>query len=68
MNGQDWRVDITDEEIRVARRLWLAAGDDDSIPVAYVARLHDDLRRLIHAQAQQIADEFRAARRTAPSD
>ncbi|HEY0117475.1 MAG TPA: hypothetical protein VGC04_01715 [Cellulomonas sp.] len=65
MGDHDLRVDVTDGDIRVARRLWLAALDDDTVPEERAVRLHDDLRRLIHAQAQQIAEEFRAAQRAA---
>ncbi len=65
MDDHDLRVDVTDEDVRVARRLWLAALDDDAVSEERTARLHDDLRRLIHTQAQQIAEEFRAARRAA---
>lgn len=67
MDELDLRVDIADADIRYSRRLWLRALDDDSVPVAYVERLHEDLRSLIHAQAQQIADDFRA-RRAAAAD
>ena len=49
----------------MARRVWLAALDDDDSTDAHLARRHDDLRRLISTQAQQIAEDFRAARRTA---
>lgn len=65
MDGHDLRVDVTDDDIRVARRLWLAALDDPEVSEDRTLRLHDDLRRLIHAQAQQIAEEFRAAQRAA---
>lgn len=63
MDGHELRIDVTDDDIRFARRLWLAALDDPTVSEDRTARLHDDLRRLIHAQAQQIADEFRAAQR-----
>ena len=65
MYGHDLRVDVTDDDIRVARRLWLGALDDPEVSEDRTLRLHDDLRRLIHAQAQQIAEEFRAAQRAA---
>lgn len=66
MDGHELRVEVTDEDIRVTRRLWLAALDDPAVPPERTARLHDDLRLLIHAQAQQIAEDFRAAQRAAP--
>ena len=56
------RVVVTDEDIAVTRRLWLAARDDDAASDTRVATLFQDLCRLISAQAQQIADDFRAAR------
>ena len=65
MNDQDLRVDVTDGDIRFARRLWLAALDDETVSEERTTQLHDDLRRLIHTQAQQIAEEFRAAARAA---
>ena len=63
MDENDLQVEITDDDIRIARRLWLAALDDASVPEDRTRTLHDDLRRLIHTQAQQIAEEFRAAQR-----
>jgi hypothetical protein len=67
MSEHDLRVDVTDDDIRLARRLWLDALDDPGVPVQRTSTLHDDLRLLIHAQAQQLAEEFRrsqlAARR-----
>ena len=65
MDGPELRVDVTDGDIRIARRLWLAALDDPDVSTERTTRLHDDLRQLIHAQAQQIAEEFRAAQRAA---
>ncbi len=56
------RVDVTDEDVAVARRLWLVARDDDGTPDARVAALFQDLCQLIGAQAQQQADDFRASR------
>lgn len=65
MDAHELRVDVTDDDIRVARRLWLAALDDPAVPEARAAAFHEDLRLLIHAQAQQIAEDFRQAHRTA---
>ena len=65
MDARDLRLDVTDDDIRVARRLWLAALDDPTVPEERTARLHEDLRLLIHAQAQQIAEDFRDAHRAA---
>lgn len=68
MDDPDLWVCVTDEDIRIARRLWLAALDDELVPVGRVTRLYDDLRCLIHAQAQQLADDFRASQRAAADD
>ena len=65
MDAHELRVDITDEDVRLARRLWLAALEDPAVSERRTARLHDDLRQLIHGQAQQIAEEFREAQRAA---
>lgn len=61
-------VVVTDDDIRAARRLWLAALDDGRVPRERVEVLHDDLRRLIHTQAQQLAESYRAARRAAADE
>lgn len=64
MESENWRIDVTDNDIRIAKRAWIAARDGDaSEPV--VDRLHEDLRMLVSAQAQQIADDFRARRAVA---
>jgi len=68
MDDQELRVIVTDEDVRIARRAWLAALDDDTTPAIRVAQLHDDLRRMIRTQAQQIAEAFRAAHRAAADD
>ncbi|BDO41303.1 hypothetical protein [Cellulomonas sp. NTE-D12] len=57
---ENLRVDVTDQDISTARSLWVAARDGDADD-ARVALLFQDLFRLISAQAQQIADDFRAA-------
>jgi uncharacterized protein YecT (DUF1311 family) len=61
MESESWRIEVTDSDIRVAKRAWIAARDGDA-PEAAVDRLYEDLRMLISAQAQQIADDFRARR------
>ncbi|MFF1531331.1 hypothetical protein [Cellulomonas sp. NPDC058312] len=71
MNTDLWRVDVTDADIRLAKRAWTAARDGDATD-AEVDRRYEDLRRLVSAQAQQIADEVRAraaaSRRTLDAD
>jgi hypothetical protein len=56
-----WRVDVTDEDIRAAKRAWQHASehgaDNDEIASRYAT-----YRQLVVGQAQQIADDFRARR------
>lgn len=56
-----WRLDVTDDDIRAAKRAWLDAGDhgadNDEIASRYAT-----YRQLVVGQAQQIADNFRARR------
>lgn len=56
-----WRIDVTDGDIRVAKRAWLDASehgaDNDEIASRYAT-----YRQLVVGQAQQIADDFRARR------
>ena len=54
-----WAWTVTDTEIRVAKRDWLRARDNDA-PADEVALAFEYFRMLIAAQAQQIAEEFRA--------
>jgi hypothetical protein len=65
MKAHELRVDVTDDDIRFARRLWLAALDDPTASEQRTSGLRDDLRMLMHAQAQQIAEEFRRTQRAA---
>ena len=57
-----FRVDVTDQDIAVARHLWIIARDDGDTPDGRVATLFHDLCMLMSAQAQQMADDFRATR------
>jgi hypothetical protein len=61
--GEDdsWVVRVTDKDIRAAKADWERARDAGADP-RRVAALHDDLRRLVAAQAQQLADDFRRRR------
>ena len=61
MDFSDWRVDVTDADIRVARLAWEAARDDGATPER-IALLRLDLERLWRAQAQQFVIELRARR------
>ena len=54
-------VEITNADVAAARRAWqraVAGGASE----ARTCLLYDDLRRVISAQAQQMADEFRLRR------
>lgn len=57
-NESELRVEVLDADIRLAKLDWLTARDggasDEAIDSAF-----DLFRRLISAQAQQIADDFR---------
>jgi hypothetical protein len=66
MTEDTWRIDVTDADIRTAKRAWIAARDDADVPDARVERLYDDLRALIHTQAQQLAEAVRARRSSRP--
>ncbi len=59
MDTDPWRVDVTDADIRDAKRAWLAARDGDAAD-AEVDRRYDQLRMLVHGQAQQLAEDVRA--------
>ncbi|KQY47702.1 hypothetical protein [Cellulomonas sp. Root137] len=56
-----WRIDVTDGDIRAAKRAWQDASergtDNDEIASRYAT-----YRQLVVGQAQQIADDFRARR------
>ena len=61
MTTDSWRVAITNADVRSAKLDWQAARDGDA-SADKVALLFGDLQPVVHAQAQQIADEFRAER------
>ncbi|ROS23841.1 hypothetical protein EDF34_2903 [Cellulomonas sp. PhB150] len=54
-------VHLTDDDVRAARRAWLTAHEEDP-DSGRTARLYDGYRRVVSAQAQQIADDFRRRR------
>ena len=58
----EWTVDVTDEDIRAAKREWNSALDEPYPDNDRVARLYADYRQLVIGQAQQIAEDFRARR------
>jgi len=54
----DWRVDITNADVRDAKQAWLAAHDGGA-PEALVDLLYQDYLHLVSAQAQQFAEDLR---------
>ena len=54
-----WAWTVTDADIRVAKRDWLRARDNDA-PTEDVEMAFEYYRMLMSEQAQQIADEFRS--------
>ncbi|WP_315093850.1 hypothetical protein [uncultured Cellulomonas sp.] len=56
-----WRVEVTDDDIRAAKRAWLHASDHGT-DNDEIARRYATYRQLVVGQAQQIADDFRARR------
>ena len=55
------RIDITDADVRAAKRAWQDARDEDP-SAARTALLRESYRRVVSGQAQQIADDFRRSR------
>ena len=59
MPSDSWRVAISNADVRSAKLDWLAARDGTA-SAEKVALLFVDLQQVMQAQAQQIAEEFRA--------
>lgn len=59
----EWVLRVTDRDIRIAHGRWLAAWQSLEASREYVDRLYETLRRLIHAQAIQLAQDVRAGRK-----
>ncbi|MDC7122764.1 hypothetical protein OMK64_14610 [Cellulomonas fimi] len=57
----DMRVEVTNADVAAAKRAWQRAVDNGESEVR-TRLLYDSLRRVINAQAQQMADDFRAKR------
>lgn len=53
------RIEVTNDDIRAAKRAWLAA-DGGAVAAARVEQLRWGYQQLVHTQAQQIAEGFRA--------
>ncbi|GAA4627008.1 MULTISPECIES: hypothetical protein [Cellulomonas] len=54
----EWLVDVTDEDIRVARLAWMCARDRGATDLR-ITQLYESYRGLVMMQAQQIAEDFR---------
>lgn len=58
--NREFFVHVTDGDVHAARDAWWRAHCDD--PAApRTELLYESYRQIVHAQAQQIAEEFRAA-------
>ena len=62
----EWRVDVTDEDIRMAKLAWLAACDGGADP-ARVATLHTSYERLVRTQGRQLSEALQRRRPAAPT-
>ena len=58
--SRDFYVHVTDGDVHAARDAWWRAHSAEPSSER-TATLHESYRQIVHAQAQQIADEFRAA-------
>ena len=58
---QDIYVRVTDSDVHAARDAWWRAQAEDATSDR-TALLYESYRQIVHAQAQQTAEEFRAAR------
>ncbi|QTE29826.1 hypothetical protein [Pengzhenrongella sicca] len=61
-SDEELRIEITDKDIRLAKIAWLTAWESDA-PHERVSGLYADYTRFVSAQAQQIADDDRRARK-----
>ncbi len=57
---RDVFVQVTDADVHAARDAWWRAQSADPAS-GRTATLYESYRQIVHAQAQQIAEEFRAA-------
>lgn len=53
----EWRVDVTDDDVRAARRAWRAARAEDP-GSARTAELHRSFERLVRTQARQLSERL----------
>lgn len=52
------RIDVTNGDIRVAKRAWLAAQASEA-PQARIDELQRGYAQLVQTQAQQLAEDYR---------
>ncbi|QHT57330.1 hypothetical protein GXP71_15455 [Cellulomonas sp. H30R-01] len=57
----DMRIEVTNADVAAAKRAWARAVESGE-SAARTQLLYDSLRRVINAQAQQMAEDFRAKR------
>lgn len=57
----DIRIEVTNADVAAAKRAWARAIESGESDVR-TQILYDSLRRVINAQAQQMAEDFRARR------
>ena len=57
---RDAYVHVTDADVHAARDAWWRAQSLDPAS-ARTATLYESYRQIVHAQAQQVAEEFRVA-------
>jgi hypothetical protein len=58
--NRDTYVHVTDSDVHAARDAWWRAQSVDPASER-TATLYESYRLIVHAQAQQVAEEFRAA-------
>lgn len=58
--NRDVVVHVTDTDVHAARDAW-ARANETAPGAARTQVLYESYRQIVHAQAQQIAEEFRAA-------
>ena len=58
-SDREFRIDISDSDIREAKVAWLTAWESDVTNVR-VSTLYEEYASLVRARAQQLAEDFRA--------
>lgn len=55
----EWRIDVTDADVRAAKRAWLAARRADPAS-ARTAELYRSYERIVRTQARQLMERVRS--------